>query len=483
MSLEGIILLIACSLFCVSCSDNTAGLGYSVVPSEDFVETFSNEFTIPSKTIYTPDSILTKTDNTYLGRFTDPVTGVSTTADFITQFNCIDNFEFPDSVYGIEGFDFPDWVDEQMAGKEHFKTRLSFYFTTYFGDPSSPIWFNVRELDTVVDGSKALYQDFNPKDFCNMEAEPLVCATMSTQDYNVSDSVRSTDNYYPCITIALPDSIAEQIVRKYYAAGGKDNFKDAWTFINNICPGYYIEYTGGDGLIFCFDHVILEIGFNHINDEGKLETAYAQFSGNSEVMRMNKFYKSGLETLINDTTCSYVSSPFGLMTEMELPITELINLDTLLNEARITLNCLTDSDDKTTVKPDYLLMMQKDYLDEFFNSHISASYTNMLYAGYNSQYNHYKFNNITSLLQEIYLAREEWFNSNNLEYTPENIGLFESQYPDWNKVIVIPVKAKFDSNSNVVGFVYNDKVSCAKIAGGPNGHSITVNTIHCYYHK
>lgn len=421
----------------------------------------------------------------YLGCYSDPTTNTKVKADFLSQFNCRVNFEFPDSVYGVDGFTFPDWFVDEMQGKSLFKTRLVFYYTTYFGDPSAPITFNVRELDKIIDGSKPIYQGFNPKEFYDTLAAPLGTFTVSSQDYNVSDSLRDSDTYYPTVTVALPDSIAESIVKHYYSPGGKKDFADAWTFINNICPGYYFEYVDGEGIMFCFDKVVLEIGFNYINSDGALETAYAQFTGNNEVLQVNKFYNTGLEQFIADSTATYLKSPFGLMTEITVPIDELLGADTILNEAKITFNCYTEYDfDNTQIsRPGYLLLMQKDALYEYFNSSISLDYTKMFYAAYDSKFNNYVFNNITSLIETIAIARELWFEEQGLAGTEADKALFQQNFPDWNKLTLVPVKAKYDSNNSIVSFTYNDKVTFAKLKGGLAGDSIKIKTIHCYYHQ
>lgn len=477
--------VIALLILCVSCNTDTGSLGYSAVPENDYVETFSDEFYATSKTVIAPDSLISKTQTTYLGCYTDPTANTQIKADFLTQFNCRINFEFPDSVYGIDRFSFPDWFVAQMEGKSVFKTRLVFYYTTYFGDPQSPITFNVRELNRAIDGSNPIYQGFNPKEFCDTLAAPLGTFTVSSQDYNVSDSIRDLSTYYPTITVALPDSISEKIVKHYYSEDGKKDFADAWTFINKICPGYYIEYLDGEGLMFCFDRVVLEIGFNYLNSNGELETAYAEFPGNNEVMQVNKFYNTNLEQFTKDSTATYLKSPFGLMTEITLPIDEMLGTDTILNEAKIIFNCYADTDPYNTQisKPGYILLMQKNSLCEYFNSSASLDNTKMFYAAYDSKFNNYIFNNITSLIDAIAIIRELWFTENNLSGTEADKQAFQQQFPDWNKLLLVPVKAKYDSNNSIVSFTYNDKVTFAKLKGGIAGDSIKIKTIHCYYHQ
>ena len=48
------------------------------------------------------DSVYARTSTAYLGRYTDPQFG-EFTSDFIAQFNCTDDFEFPEAVQEITG--------------------------------------------------------------------------------------------------------------------------------------------------------------------------------------------------------------------------------------------------------------------------------------------------------------------------------------------------------------------------------------------
>ena len=79
--------LLALVLF--GCDDNTGNLGESMMQDGDKIEVKNAIFEVTTRSILA-DSIYARTSTAYLGKYTDPDFGVFE-ADFMTQFNCIDN--------------------------------------------------------------------------------------------------------------------------------------------------------------------------------------------------------------------------------------------------------------------------------------------------------------------------------------------------------------------------------------------------------
>ena len=74
-------------LFLYSCSDDTAGLGLDMMPASDTVRVFYDTYSVPTETFPVDEAVLARTSRSYLGRFTDPETGISASADFIAQYH------------------------------------------------------------------------------------------------------------------------------------------------------------------------------------------------------------------------------------------------------------------------------------------------------------------------------------------------------------------------------------------------------------
>ena len=84
-----------------SCDDSTYGIGDSTISSEDPIPAGEAKYYATTNSILA-DSIYARTNTAYLGKYTDPTFG-EFTADFIAQFNCTDNFEYPETFQEVKG--------------------------------------------------------------------------------------------------------------------------------------------------------------------------------------------------------------------------------------------------------------------------------------------------------------------------------------------------------------------------------------------
>ena len=129
MKLKYLFALILSALL-YSCDDSTYGIGDSTISSEDPIPAGEAKYFASTKSILA-DSIYARTNTAYLGKYTDPTFG-EFTADFIAQFYCTDNFEFPENI------------------KEIKKLELSMYYDKFFGDSLNSMILQVDTLDTII---------------------------------------------------------------------------------------------------------------------------------------------------------------------------------------------------------------------------------------------------------------------------------------------------------------------------------------------
>ena len=99
MKLKFLYILILSALI-YSCDDSTTGIGDSTIAAGDSIPARAATYYACSRSILA-DSVYARTSTAYLGKYTDPHYG-EFTADFIAQFNCIDNFEFPETFQNIK---------------------------------------------------------------------------------------------------------------------------------------------------------------------------------------------------------------------------------------------------------------------------------------------------------------------------------------------------------------------------------------------
>ena len=289
----------------------------------------------------------------------------------------------------------------------------------------------------------------------------------------MDDSIKDSDDYTPSITIELPLELGNRFIQKYYETNeagdsiGKENFANSENFIANVLKGLYVKTTQGDGTVIYVSMARINLYFHEKKDS--LTTAIATFSSTKEVLQVNKFDNGNLNALIEDNSCTYLKTPAGIFTEVELPITEIVENTDTLNLTKITFtryNQKSDYQYKYSV-PAALLMIRKSEMYNFFLKNNSYDKVTSFYTTFNSIYNQYVFNNISQLINYCYNEYEKGTAAD-----PD----WESKNPDWNKVVLIPVTSTKDSNGNIVGVTHDLKMSSIRLRGGDDQIAIKVVT-------
>ena len=426
-------------LFClIACDDNTGALGGSVIPDNDVITIEDSTYWATSKSIIV-DSVLGKTNKVYLGRFTDPETKSIFEADFIAQFNCEEGGNvFPDSILGDSAV----------------KVELRLFFTKYFGDPTNTMTAEVYELERTLQEGERYYTNLDPTLFYDANSKPLATKVYTATDYTLEDSELNDSEHYANVNIPLPTEIGTRMIRQYRE--NKEFFANATNFIENVCKGYYIKATKGDGTILYIDQASLNI---HFMDASKKDSVFVtQFAGTEEVLQANRFNTEELKPLIEDNSCTYLKTPAGIFTEVTLPIDEIMVNNDSINAAKIIFECYNDTTDSEYKfgTPQTLLMIHKDEMHTFFEKNKLTDNTSSFYAMYNSTYGRYEYNNIACLITYCSEKREE----------SEN----------WNKVILIPVATITDSNSYIVNFRHDFSLNSVRLVGGKDKIKVRVIT-------
>ena len=422
----------------IACDDNTGALGGSVIPNDDVITIEDSTYWATSKSIIV-DSVLGKTNKVYLGRFTDPETKSIFEADFIAQFNCEEGGNvFPDSILGDSAV----------------KVELRLFFTKYFGDPTNIMTAEVYELERTLQEGERYYTNLDPTLFYDANSKPLATKVYTATDYTLEDSELNDSEHYANVNIPLPTEIGTRMIRQYRE--NKEFFANATNFIENVCKGYYIKATKGDGTILYIDQASLNI---HFMDASKKDSVFVtQFAGTEEVLQANRFNTEELKPLIEDNSCTYLKTPAGIFTEVTLPIDEIMVNNDSINAAKIIFECYNDTTDSEYKfgTPQTLLMIHKDEMHTFFEKNKLTDNTSSFYAMYNSTYGRYEYNNIARLITYCSEKREE----------SEN----------WNKVVLIPVATITDSNSYIVNFRHDFSLNSVRLVGGKDKIKVRVIT-------
>lgn len=466
--------------FLTSCDDNTDTVGGSLTNTEDLISVSDGVFKVTSRSIVV-DSVISRSTTGYLGNVKDPETGTYIKSDFMTQFHTLENHIFPPKdmlAYGVHA----DSCD------------LRLFLSSYYGDSLTSMKATIYEMAKPIEENQDYYSTFDPiKNGLVRIGEGAVKSSkvFSLVDMNLSDSARYSGNYTNNILFQLNEPYTDKsgkthsnygtyIMQSFYE--NPSNFKNSYNFSHNVCPGFYIKFENGAGAMAYINSTQMNIYYT--TEDTIKHTNYNSFAGTEEVRQLTQVTNDieRLKELANDNTCTYIKSPSGIFTELTLPVEEIYegHENDSINSAKITLrriNNLVDSK-YSFAAPTTLLMIQKSKAREFFEKKEIANYRTSFVSTFSETTNCYTFANIGQLIKSIHdtlpadpLLREQWKNA----------------YPDWNKVLLIPVKAQYtsyNSASLLTSISHDMSLSSVKLVGGsenPNG-DIEISVIYSKFH-
>lgn len=467
-----------------SCDDTTTGVGEFVADADEITAS-AQTFEATTKTLkYTdlnPDGVFSRTSSAYLGKFTDPDFGTYTT-DFITQINCTEGFEFPERLKDIES------------------TTLELSYASFFGDSLAPMKVRVDVLKEAIDDTGEnlglYYTSYEPEKFYNKNGNPLAEQEYAVRDNSWSnaeiDSIKSANGYYPPLVINLDKkntwnigeeqhtgTFSQYLKAKYDK--NKNNFKDAYSFIHNVLPGFYVHNTSGEGSILYIGDIWLrmKVSYYITGSEGQDSLVYTSipFAATNEVFMSTRLNNSedALDKLAEEKTHTYLKTPAGLCTEVKLPLQEMydaLGTDTL-NSVSMAFTKYKNASDNSASSPykmgtpQNLLLIRKNEVKDFFEQRKNYDSKTTFLGTYSSTTNSYSFSQVNRLISQI-------FSDMRTKEEPTE-GLDE-----YNTMVLIPVKTETDSQGNTIGLSHDLEVNSAKLIGGEGeeGKKIKMEVIY-----
>lgn len=444
-----------------SCDDSTTGIG-GFVSDIDRIDAYAEKYDVTSKTHYL-GKVYSRTNKAYLGKYTDPDFG-DYTASFITEVYCPEGFKFPEHNLKITG------------------ASLELYYTNYYGDSLATMTVAVDKLSRPIndDDTELYYTSYNPENFYDKNAEPLAKRTYAAIDYSVSDSIRNLDSYYPSVNIDLGNDFAQYIKDKYDE--NHDNFKDAHSFINNVLPGFYVHTTQGNGSVIYIQDIWLRINMEYDTKRpstGVIDStvvAYSVFAASKEVLMSTRMENDEkLKEMADEENSSYnkatyLKTPAGLCTEVELPINEIYkkHSNDTLNSVTMSIKkyrYLNDENvDKSSYKmgiPQNILLIRKSEEESFFLQNKTYDNKTSFLGTYNSSTNSYTFSKLNRLISHIFSEIRDG-----------------NDDADRDKVLLIPVTTETDSEGNVIGVSHDMEVNAARLFGGAEGEKLSIEVTY-----
>ena len=445
--------VIACTAALYSCDDSTSGVG-DFVSNIDKIEAFSSSYEATSKT-YRLDSIYSRTNRAYLGKYTDPDFG-EYTASFITQINCPEGFEFPEHLQEITS------------------ATLELYYTGFYGDSLATLTVQVDELNKVIndEDTDLYYTSFDPSDYFSVDNEIKEQKSYAAVDKSVSDSLRNSEGYYPNVKIDLGDKFKTRLQE---ASNHPEYFKDAYSFINNVLKGFYVHTIQGDGSVIYIQDIWLRINMDYMveSSTGAIDSLVhgsSVLAASKEVLMATNMTNTWSNTLEDETGHTYLKTPAGLCTEITLPINDIYD-----NHKNDTLNSVTlsikkyryineENADKSQYKmgvPKIILMVRKGEMKDFFEKNKTYDNETSFLGTYDSSTNSYTFSKLNRLISHIFTEKRQRNND-----------------ADRDVVVLIPVTTETDTEGNIIGVSHDMEVNAARLFGGEDGEKLKMEVIY-----
>ena len=465
-----------------ACNDEIIDIGNSLTSTADKFSVSTADFKVSTRTVIA-DSILIRSSYCYLGKVKDPETRSYVTSEFMTQFNILETFSLPKAETIASTYD-------GMVAADSCHLELYMLSPNSVTDTLAAMKIRASELGIPMEEGRKYYSNYDPVAEGLIRKDGLYKDKMFTyNDLTVSEDTRNETDYYNVIKIKLDQPYTDKNGKTYKNYGTylmhqyfqhPEYFKNSYAFIHNVCPGFFISVTDGEGVYTEIGDMSLRFYYQIKTEKADSTSLYATaIAGTEEVLQTTKITNSRekLEQLVADNTCTYIKAPAGLYTEVTLPVDDIRKgheNDTVMT-ASISFQRVNNLEAEETFKvPNYMMMVPKDSLNHFFENQKLPDNKLTFSTTYQKKTNDYSFSNISSLINRLADIKREGLN---------NDKNWEANHPNWNKVLLVPVQAITNSASGsttVSGYEHCVDIVSTKLMGGSeNAYSpIMLNVIY-----
>lgn len=466
-----------------SCSEDTESIGASLTDETDLLEYSAGFFYANTQSIKV-DSVYARNFDCYFGMVKDPETGSYVVSEFMAQFNILENMVQPERSKIVGQYDGDIAADSC-------EIWLMFDRSKCYGDSLTPLKVCIRELDRPMSDTRNYYTNYDP-DAEGYIREGGLEKTMAFSLANLTDtdSIRNLSNYVNYANIALSDAYTDKngktynnygtyVLRNFY--DHPEYFKNCYSFVNNVCPGFNFEVIDGLGVMAKVAEIDMMIYYRAYDGDSIVNRSMFM-SSTPEVLQTSRIYNDtgALQHLIDDKSCTYLKAPAGIFTEATLPVDdiELYHENDSLLSVSMSFNRINSGryDIQYPLEaPAAVLMVHKDSLNTFFETQTLHNYNSTFLATLTS--NAYSFTNIGNLITLMANKKAE-----GLKNDPNWV----ANHPNWNKVVLVPVAANYSSDSygnRTVTSVGNEMgLSSTRLIGG-DGNPIELEVIFARFKK
>lgn len=453
MRLRHITAIAFCAMAIISCDEDTATIGGSLTSENDKLTVSTHNFDVLTRSVAV-DSVFSRERQCFIGKVKDPETNTYVKSEFTAQFNMMENTvsDMPLKSQMIST------TDDQILA-DSCVIYVHFDQSATYGDTLAAMKMKVSELDRPISDVKMHYSNYDPKSEGFIREDGLKQQVM----FSVTDLSMSVSNPYRWARIHLSAPYTDKAGRQYNNYGTylmtqlyehPEYFKNSFTFVRNVCPGFFFELTDGIGVMAKIAQIDMYTYYHFIKNDTTYYS-YLRTTSTEEVVQTIKVTnnKDAINKLVKDNSCTYLKTPAGIFTEVTLPVDEICQShtsDSLLS-AKVSFLRINNQNDASSYAlsiPSKVLLIEKDSVNSFFEGN---SLHNNTYAFKTSlETNAYTFgdnaNNISNLITRMYNEKEKGLKSD-----PNWV----ANHPNWNKALLVPIEEiTLTTNDNTSSYSY-----------------------------
>lgn len=459
MKLKHITAIALCAMAIISCDEDTSSIGISLTDEKDKLDVSTKEFNVLTRSIAV-DSVFSRERQCYFGYVKDPETKTYVKSEFTTQFNMMEDIE--------EDLPKKDQIvhfDNGELAADSCVIYVQFDLSSCYGDTLTAMKMKVSELKKPASDVNIHYSNFDPRT-AELIREDGLCEQLM---FSLTDlTMRDTTYTYRWARINLNEPYTDKsgkthnnygtyVLRSYY--DHPEYFKNTYSYVNNVCPGFFFEIVDGIGVMARVKQIDMYIYYT-ANYSGTESGSYLRTTATEEVVQTIKVTndKDAIRQLAEDNSCTYMKTPAALFTEVTFPVDEIgisHTTDSLLS-ASVSfqrMNNKNDSPELAFSVPDKVLLIEKDSLDSFFKG--NNLYNNLYAFEVSLSNNEYYFSNISNLITRMHNAKTE-----GVKKDPD----WTAKHPNWNKALLVPIDEVTVNTTSSTYYYYSYSTSTTTTA-------------------
>lgn len=379
-----------------ACDDDLNSVGNTILPDSDNIAMkVDTIFNITAETYSFDNRIYARTTKGTFGDYTDPILG-RVKSDYLCEFNCPEDGTLHSKLFAIDS------------------VQVRLFFSKYTGDDSAPMGITMFEVDKK-ELEYNTYTNIDPTEYSSMDKVFAKAAFSIRNTLSVKDAYGNET--HKVLSVDADTTKGWDFVNAWKA--DSTNLQNSDKFKKNVLKGLYITPTYGSGALI--DVLRTEFNIYYRYNAGKKVNENADSIGfnifrlvvTDEVTQMNRVEnKIDLPSLNSYTDRTFMKTPAGLCTQLNIPIAEIADkMGDMRNINAATFSLLGFTEEEASLgfnRPSDILLINKDSLDGFFNSKDNIlgeernANTQVLISRSGKDtdipYNNYNFGNIANII-------------------------------------------------------------------------------------